>query len=228
MRHLCRLRLDVLQKLFALFAAVITRAGTMGWRVMRPLIAETVTLALLSGAVAAQPNISATGNRALTAILPSVIGHRACFSRKYDREHLLLHRKQQVTEMSFELRYERIPGADIEKYTFAMSAKLRTRNEALYASGQCETNVGPGYPGGNLCEVDCDGGGVSIQKLDHGDSIYVYLETPADGIAMGQPCSQTAQGGLRLKAGADDKVFLLNRAPDAVCRAVEQAVGGAR
>ena len=153
--------------------------------VVRPVIAASLMFVVVCGGASGQPRSPTAGERALAAIIPPVVGQRACFVRKYDREHLLRHGKQQVTEMGFSLRYERIPGAGIDKYVFAMSARLRTRTELLYASGKCETNVGPGFPAGNLCGVDCDGGGVSIEKADTGDSIYVHLETPASGIAMG-------------------------------------------
>jgi hypothetical protein len=126
--------------------------------------------------------------------------------------------------MGFELRYETIPGAEVKTYVFAISAKLRTRAKTHYASGQCETNVGADYPAGNLCYVDCDGGGVSVQEAAHGESIYVYLKTPVNGIVMGSACDEgTAGNGLWLRAGTDDKVFVLNRAPEAVCQPTEKA-----
>ena len=126
--------------------------------------------------------------------------------------------------MAFELRYMRIPGAAVQQYRFAMSAKLRTRSGARYTSGQCETNVGAAYPAGNSCVVACDGGGVSIKKIPNADAIYLYLETSAGGIAMGRPCDEGSErSGMRLNAGADDKVFRLDRAPQAACRFLEQA-----
>jgi len=196
-------------------------------------VAATATLAIygtlffawLSGAAFAQTVDGSPETRALVAIVAPVPGQKACFSRSYDAGHLRQNPKQQVTAMVFELLYVRIPSAEIQRYVFGMSAKLRARRDAVYASGQCETNVGAAYPAGNLCSVDCDGGGVSIEKIANSDAIYVHLDTPANGIIMGPPCGEGPETRrMRLYAGADDKLFRLDRAPAAACRSLEHAV----
>ena len=107
------------------------------------------------------------GAQVLNGILAPTVGQKACFSRTYDGAHLRQHPRQQVMAMSFELRYVRTPSADIERYEFSMSVRTRARPNTLYTSGVCETNVDSTYPGGNLCTVDCDGGGVSNRE-SHG------------------------------------------------------------
>jgi hypothetical protein len=165
----------------------------------------------------------------LRGILASLVGQRACFSRTYDSGHLRQHPKQQVTAMTFELRYRHVPETDVRQYVFSISAKVRTRADTLYTSGVCETNVDPAYPGGNFCAVDCDGGGVSIEKVGNSDALYVYLKTPSGGVGMGPTCDVVhggtiGGGGMRLEPGVDDKVFRLEAVPLAVCQPLEQKV----
>jgi len=126
--------------------------------------------------------------------------------------------------MRFSLRYDLIPRTDVKEYHFAMSVKLRTQAKTLYASGQCDAKDDPGYPAGNLCYVDCDGGGVSIQKSTAGESLYVYLKTPVDGILMGPPCGEgKAAKEQWVRAGTDGAQFVLDRAAAAICRPIDKA-----
>lgn len=175
---------------------------------------------------AAQTADKSKGEATLAAILPPSVGKIACFSRTYDAPHLQQHPHQQVTAMTFELRYVQAPAMDARRYIFGMSAKLRTRSDTLYTSGWCETNIDGTFPGGNLCVVACDGGGVSIQKMPHAEALYVHLQTPALGIRMGTACdaqNERSTTGIMLEPGADDKIFRLEAAPAARCRALERA-----
>lgn len=175
---------------------------------------------------AAQTADKSKGEATLAAILPPSVGKIACFSRTYDAPHLQQHPHQQVTAMTFELRYVQAPTIDAKRYIFGMSAKLRTRPDTLYTSGWCETNINGAFPGGNLCVVACDGGGVSIQKMPHAEALYVHLQTPALGIRMGTACdaqNERSTTGIMLEPGADDKIFRLEAAPAARCRALERA-----
>ena len=191
-----------------------------------------VTILCVAGAectALAQTVDTSRGDQALRTILAPVAGQKACFSRTYDSTHLRRHPKQQVTAMAFELRYVQVPSAGIQQYVFAMSAKVRARSDTLYTSGVCETNVDATYPAGNLCAVDCDGGGVSIEKVPNADALYVHLQTPSGGIGMRPACAEehggkVGGGGIRLEPGADDKLFRLDSASPTVCQPLEQAV----
>ena len=80
----------------------------------------------------------------------------------------------------------------------------------------------------DLVGIRTDRGGVGTGLSDTASQALFGFLFKAELPAMGRPCSETTKGGLRLEAGADDKVFLLNRASEAACRPLEQAVGGAQ
>lgn len=170
------------------------------------------------------------GDQVLRSILAPIVGQKVCFSRTYDRAHLLRHSKQQVTGMAFELRYAQVPGIETRRYEFGMSVRLRTKPHAFYTTGICETNVDPTYPGANLRVVDCDGGGASIEKVANADALYLHLDTPAAGIALGRVCDAELRGnaaGVRVEPGADDKLFRLDRVAITACKDLERLRAGA-
>ena len=59
------------------------------------------------------------------------------------------------------------------------------------------------------CVVDCDGGGITIDKLPSGEGLSISLHS--GGIAFGGDCDTTT--GTWVRPGADDKVFHLDPAP---------------
>lgn len=192
---------------------------------LKAMLAAIIGAAAMQNAALGQAGNGNKGDQALAAILPPRVGERACFERIYDGVHLRQHPKQQVTAMTFALRYVQVPGIDVKRYDFGMAVKVRTRPETLYTSGFCETNVNGSFPAGNLCAVACDGGGVSIQKVRDADALYIYLQTPASGIRMGSSCNDvTSEQGFVLRPGADDMVFRLNKASSTACQPLERAV----
>ena len=119
-------------------------------RLQGRLTAVGFVLAFGTIQTAAETPNGARGIEALNAIVPPLAGHRACFARTYDSQHLAEHPRQRVIAMLFELRYARVPDIDMERYEFSISARLRGRAAPLYASGVCETHLDEAYPAGNL------------------------------------------------------------------------------
>jgi hypothetical protein len=125
--------------------------------------------ALLGSAVvrAEQPAATQMERWSAEKILPPEPGRKACWRRVYDAKHLAAHRQQKVTELTFFLRvsgYDAGGGYVFKNpdhifYNFAISLKRRGNKRALVTSGDClgEKTV--------ECVVDCDSGGVTIDKL---------------------------------------------------------------
>jgi hypothetical protein len=153
-------------------------------------------------------------------ILPAEPGRKACWRRVYDAKHLAAHPRQKVTELTFFLR---VSGYDVGGnyvfknpdhifYNFALSLKRRGDKRALATGGDC---LGEKTAD---CVVDCDGGGVSIDKLPSGDGLSISLHD--GGIAFGGDCDTTT--GTWVGPGADDKIFRLDKAPDEACTMLEK------
>jgi hypothetical protein len=158
-------------------------------------------------------------------ILPPEPGRKACWRRVYDAKHLATHPQQKVTQLTFFLRVEGydVAGAHVIKnpayifYNFALSLKRRSDKRTLATSGDClgEKTID--------CSVDCDGGGVTIDKLSSGDGLSISLHD--GGIGFGRECDERT--GTWVRPAADDKVFHLDPAPKAACETLEkEELGG--
>ena len=153
-------------------------------------------------------------------ILPPEPGRKACWRRVYTAKHLAAHPRQKVTELTFFLRvtgYDAggkfvFKNPDHIYYNFALSLKRRGDKRALTTAGDC---LGEKTAD---CGVDCDGGKVTIDKLPNGDGLSISLDV--NGIAFRSECDETNETWV--KAGADDKVFHLDPAPDKACRALDK------
>lgn len=152
-------------------------------------------------------------------ILPPEPGRKACFQTVYDAKHLQTHPHQKVTELLFFLRvsgYDPSGNYVFEKpdhifYNFAISIRRRNDKHSLRTSGDC---LGSDIP---QCVVDCDSGGVTIEKRPSGG---LSLRLDEGGIAFGGDCD--TKTGIWVKPGADDKEFHLAAAPLEVCHALEK------
>ena len=170
----------------------------------------------LLGPAAAQP-VPFGQEGELGKLLPPVPDRKVCFARTYDRAHLKKHRKQKVTALLFQLRYHR---HDPEKehpqgqrnYYFGMSAQVKGQKKTLYASGECV----PGE-GGFHCGVECDGGGVSVERDPKGNAITIRLD---DRIRMTIGCDGEEDDMIDLTPGGDDKIFRLHKASLSACRSL--------
>jgi hypothetical protein len=156
------------------------------------------------------------------AILPATVGAKACFTRTYDARHLAAHPRQRVTAVTFLVRVVGIDAGgdwvldpkgkyDKVNYQFATRVTRRGERRALSASGYCPENSNV------LCIRECDGGGVTLEKVDGADALTVRLD---DGILMGA-CDE--RKGTWLRPGTDDKAFRLNKVAPAQCAALEKA-----
>ena len=152
----------------------------------------------------------------LKALLPPAPDAALCFARSYDARHLAKHPQQKVTELMLFLRYVTLgeddailnatEGGGSEKqyfrYDFTLAASVKGRSRALYASGDCASAEAIG------CGVECDGGGVEIEPVaGRPDALLLRLER----IRMTLGCGDGE--AVDLEGGADDKVFMLAKAP---------------
>lgn len=156
-------------------------------------------------------------------ILPPEPGTRGCWQRVYDARHLAAHPRQRITKMTFLLRvtgYDKngdvvTRNADRVAYEFAIALQRRGDKRPLRTAGSCQGN--PGDP--VRCVVDCDGGGVTIDRTDDGKGLEVRLE--GEGIAFGNDCD--TERGRFVGPGSDDALVRLAAAPGAVCNQLEKS-----
>jgi hypothetical protein len=161
---------------------------------------------------AEQPATMQTQHWSAEKILPPEPGRKACWRRVYDTKHLAAHPQQKVTELTFFLR---VSGFDAGGGYVSKNPDHNKR--ALAIGGDClgENTV--------ECVVDCDGGGVTIDKLPSGDGLSISLDS--DGIAFGGDCDTTR--GTWVRPGSDDKVFHLDPVSVEACKTLEkEQLGG--
>jgi hypothetical protein len=186
------------------------------------IVCTQLSLALfgLASAKAEEPAATVQAPWAAEKILPPEPGRKACFQKVFDATHLQAHPEQKVTELLFFLRvsgYDAGGNYVFDKpdhifYNFAISIRRRNDKHSLRTSGDC---LGSDVP---QCVVDCDSGGVTIEKLPSGDGLSLRLNE--GGIAFGGDCD--TKTGVWVKPGADDKVFHLEAVPLEVCRSLEK------
>jgi len=104
-------------------------------------------------------------------------------------------------------------GQDEGRRLGAISIRRRNDKQPLRTSGDC---LGSDVP---QCVVDCDGGGVTIEKLPSGDGLSLRLDE--GGIAFGGDCD--TKTGVWVKPGANNNVFQLEAVPLEVCQSLEKA-----
>ncbi len=92
-------------------------------------------------------------------------------------------------------------------YQFAMAVKRRGDKQAIRTVGDCSGGVGV------HCVVDCDGGGVDVEKMPTGDVLLLRL------LEVGIRCDEE---GVMVTPGVDDKAFQVNKAPPQTCTALEK------
>jgi hypothetical protein len=140
-------------------------------------------------------------------------GARSCWSRAYTDAHLVEHPNQKVTEMYFGLQHTETVSEDWPEgrtmYYYVLRAKQRGWSDFAEASGNCLAT-----PDGRIsCGVECDGGGVVVAH-DDGGAVLVDLER--SGFIRMLSCGADGERVV-LRAGEDDKTFLLSPQPDDQC-----------
>jgi hypothetical protein len=135
----------------------------------------------------------------------------ACFVRRYDPEHLARHRLQKVSAMKLLLTAETAPESGEPTYSFRLGVRYRNKSGTYDSSGECgqaqitaesnnEVRLG--------CGVDCDGGGIDIALTKDYNATLIRLER----IRIWRNDKPDDEASDSLVAGADDKIFRLDRA----------------
>lgn len=183
--------------------------------------------ATICAAIAIVAPVSATGVNdetiaALGAMLPAQAGNKACFARAYGTEHMSAHPRQRIAAMTFLLRVEAYDPKEVRSekpadrfyYVFAMSVKRRGEKGILRTAGDCSAF------NSISCVVDCDGGGLTLEKLPPAGGLMVRIDE--EGIVMYHDCDGEDKEAVLVKPGADDKVFRLEKTSDEACRALDE------
>lgn len=140
----------------------------------------------------------------------------ACFVRRYDADHLARHPKQKVAAMKLLISAE-VDPEDKELHTsFRLGFRYRHRSGDFDSSGSCNHVVLTASGGGEVrlgCGVDCDGGGIGVALSRDDKSAIVRLER----VRVWQNNKPDDDAEHSLTAGADDKIFRLDRADNSEC-----------
>ena len=159
----------------------------------------------------------AFAKRMLAGSAPQPKGY-ACFVRRYDAAHMAQHQLQKVTVMKLLITAEMVPDDKVLEYSFRLGVNFRDRPGDFDSSGDCghaavtkvpdpaETVI----PAGTdiVCAIDCDGGGVTVSLANNDASVIVR---PLDRIRIWKGKNPDESAATALNAGADDKVFRLDR-----------------
>ena len=139
----------------------------------------------------------------------------ACFVRRYDAGHLARHSKQKVGAMKLLVTAEVPPDQATTNYSFRLGVKYRHRPGDFDSSGDCGHVVAEDT-GKEIrlgCGVDCDGGGIDVALSKDDKSAIIRL----DRITVWQRNKPDDDAADALTAGADDKIFRLDRADARDC-----------
>jgi len=138
----------------------------------------------------------------------------ACFVRAYDAEHLAKHPKQKVSAMKLLATAEKVPD-EKSNYSFRLGLKYRHRSGNFDSSGSCSHIVAENTDGEIRlgCGVDCDGGGIEAEISKDDKSAIIRLER----VRVWQNNKPDDEAEHALTAGADDKMFRLDRADNKEC-----------
>ena len=201
-----------------------SRGGTIVRRVSLILLAA-VALGGLAPVSAARADdvIKAAHVRAFdTRVFAKPPGQKAyaCFTRRYDADHLSRHPKQKVAAMQLLLTAEvpaEVPaGESARNYSFRLGVNYRDRPGDFDSSGSCEHARADdaGHEIRYNCPVDCEGGGIEIAMSKDDTAAIVRLTRITIWQRDNKP---DAEAGDALVAGADDKIFRVDRTDTADC-----------
>ena len=199
---------------------------------------------IVAGCLVALTCSQASAANPLDDLIEPVNGKSACFIRVYDADHLRRNPKQKTRSMTVWLSYELIGGdSSGAGLTVALGLMLRGQSAMLFSSGSCDfdakanrdtsgNRLVKAYPkeSGHVCMQSArpdvfiavsaqEGGFLLMDRGKDRDTLMLYLD---DGLTMVQRANRNNL--LDIKFGAEDRVFLLRRAPAADCATVEEAV----
>ena len=139
----------------------------------------------------------------------------ACFVRRYDPDHLARHPKQKVSAMKLLMTAEIPPDENTTNYSFRLGVKYRHRSGDFDSSGGCGHAIAEdaGHAIRFGCGVDCDGGGIGVALSKDDKSAIIRLER----VRIWQNNKPDEEAGDSLVAGADDKIFRLDRIDTREC-----------
>jgi hypothetical protein len=140
---------------------------------------------------------------------------QACFVRRYDASHLAQHTKQKISAMKLLVTAEIPEDAKQLNYSFRLGVKYRDRIGNFDSSGFCShivaENTGREIRFG--CGVDCEGGGIDVAMSKDDKSAIIRLQR----IVLWERNKPDDEASDSLIAGADDKVFRVDRADVSEC-----------
>lgn len=139
----------------------------------------------------------------------------ACFVRRYDPDHLARHPKQKVSAMKLLVSAEIPEDVKTLNYSFRLGVGYRHRSGDFDSSGYCNHVVAEDA-GSEIrfgCGVDCEGGGINVALSKDDKSAIIRLER----IRIWQNNKPDDEAEDSLVAGADDKIFRLDRTDTREC-----------
>ena len=139
----------------------------------------------------------------------------ACFVRRYDANHLAQHPKQKVGAMKLLVEAEDAPEDKTTNYSFRLGVTYRHRSGNFDSSGYCNHAIATesGQEIRFECGVDCEGGGIGVALSKDDKSALARLAS----IRMWNRNKPDDDASEELLAGADDKIFRLDRADLSQC-----------
>jgi len=182
---------------------------------MKRIVPSALTLAAmvsLAGPGQAQDGVDKAKAAAFdNRVFAAPLGEKtyACFVRLYDANHLAQHPKQKVSAMKLLVTAENPPEEKITNYSFRLGFKYRHRPGNFDSSGFC-SHVVAEDKGNEIrfgCGVDCEGGGINVAMKDD-KSALIRLQR----IRIWERNKPDDDASNDLVAGADDKIFRVDRA----------------
>ena len=174
--------------------------------------------ASLTGASRAQAGVDKPGATAFdTRMFAGPLGQKtyACFVRRYDSGHLARHPQQKVSAMKLLVTAEDAPEDKTTNYSFRLGFNYRHRSGNFDSSGYCNHVVAEDA-GKEIrlgCGVDCEGGGIDVAMSKDDKSALIRLER----IRIWERNKADDDASDDLVAGADDKIFRVDRAHLSEC-----------
>ena len=207
----------------------------MGFARTLPLLAGLLALTAIAGpAIADDRQLDADfAKRMFAWTAPKPKGF-ACFTRRYDAAHMAQHPLQKVSAMKLLITAEKTdPDNRVLDYSFRLGVNFRDRAGNFDSSGDCghaptiKDSENPDIPPEDRvtlptgidfeCDVDCDGGGITVNLANNDGSVIVKLP---DRIRIWKGKDPDEAATTALTAGADDKVFRLDRTGLSECTAL--------